>query len=91
MLVQNFFQVTSKSPDEIRSELAPDIRAMKIDPDGREKERSNSENRNLPGRKRDKDLNLSSDLDSLENSTSDTNPYDVYNSKGKVVRLKISG
>ncbi len=88
MLVHNFYQVSAKSHDEIRSELKPDIRALKINPDGRENKRHNPGNNN-PGEKKDRGKKRS-DHDP-ESSKLQNDPWEVYNSKGRVARIKIRG
>ncbi|WP_028574445.1 hypothetical protein [Desulfonatronovibrio hydrogenovorans] len=89
MLVQNFFQVTPKSGDEIKSELWQSNREIKIDPDAQGGRDSKSHGRDFKGRK-EKKASDSLNRESEAVHQSQTGPYEVYNRKGRVVRLKIS-
>lgn len=90
MLVQNFFQITPKSAKEIQSELAQGIRTIKIDPDGGGNGRSNQSGQNLTGKKNDNNESAP-DKDNFDKKSSSAGPYEIYNSKGLVVPMKITG
>ncbi|MFP4109130.1 MAG: hypothetical protein ACLFT1_08630 [Desulfonatronovibrio sp.] len=91
MLVQNFFQVTPKSAKEIQSELAQGIRTIKIDPDGGGNGRSNQSGQNLTGRKNDNNLDSALDTDNFDKKSHSAGPYEIYNSKGLIVPMKVTG
>ncbi|MFP4083632.1 MAG: hypothetical protein ACLFP9_00890 [Desulfonatronovibrio sp.] len=91
MLVQNFFQVTPKSAKEIQSELAQGIRTIKIDPDGGGNGRSNQGDQNLTGRKNDCNHESAPDKDNFDKRSHSAGPYEIYNSKGLIVPMKVTG
>lgn len=90
MLVHNFFQITAKNPDEIKKEIAPGIKTLKINPDA-EKNDSGADYQDFNSRKKKDDENKLPSSDKVDTNSGNPAPYHVYNRDGKVVHLKISG
>ena len=90
MLIPNTLQIEPKSADDIKSELAPDIRALKIDPDAREKQRNQQDSQKSSKKKKKHPSYLYQGKGALEDDTQHPDAYEVYNNSGRVVRLSLS-
>ncbi|WP_045211301.1 hypothetical protein [Desulfonatronovibrio magnus] len=90
MLVQNFVQVTSKSPEEIKAGLQPGIRALKIDPDAHGRERPKDQGRQQQKQERDEEQFFDAP-DTVSTRSSNQGTYHVYNRNGQMTRLKVNG
>ncbi|MFW5730281.1 MAG: hypothetical protein ACOCV7_01420 [Desulfonatronovibrionaceae bacterium] len=90
MLVQNFFQITAKNPEDIKSEIAPRTKTLRIDPDTGKNE-SETGQQDLSSRKKKDDEKIFPPSDKVDTNSGKTAAYHVYNRDGKVVHLKISG
>ena len=90
MLIPNTLQIEPKSADDIKSELAPDIRTLKIDPDAREKQRNEQDGQLSHKKKKKHASDLYQGKGAGEDDTQHAVSYEVYNSNARVVRLRLS-